>query len=441
MPQLSTGIMPTSIKTDPPGICHLLEIPLEIRDEIYRLLLTTTPCTHLASTGTALEFNLSKNILLASKRISVEASRVLLEENDFIVLKVTGLNLQLDNIPAFDVIPEHRVPNPVLRIEIQHVGERTVREENCATTVITTPEGLQPIITALWKLKKTGANSNIPYRTTFPYYPKDLSLSLTLNINKASVSRCKALKSGLLQPWELLHGIGKLSLVGDIEDSLRMHLENSMLQGPFHAEVASSLTKYHLLGQENKLQGNFSAAKWYWTIFEDYWRHLGVLRRDPIMEHEMKDSNSKDWNQLWIISKRMYYEAKLGIIYTFLRQSRYKEAILETRKVRYEGIWPLIDIEYTMSSFWQGKFRLCEAFAYTALGKSKDGDASRLEAAAHLRCHKEFGSADYGNVYKVSLFKRLEFSIDRELVNQHEVRPHDTEKEKRSIWDWLDIPE
>jgi hypothetical protein len=102
----------SSVDEEPSGVCHFLRLPLEIRDKIYRVLLTTPYCIQLSSTKTSLKFCLSTDILLANKQISTEATRVLWKENDFIILKLNGLNLSLKDVPVFKLLSEDSVEMP-----------------------------------------------------------------------------------------------------------------------------------------------------------------------------------------------------------------------------------------------------------------------------------------------------------------------------------------
>jgi hypothetical protein len=95
-------------------------------------------------------------------------------------------------------------------------------------------------------------------------YPSDLSIVLSFNV-KGSV-RCDALRKLVLKPWERLHGMKELALIGDIGDTMRQHLRKSMLEGPFLSEFDVTMTEYHSMGQRETLQKNFSVAQWWWTI-------------------------------------------------------------------------------------------------------------------------------------------------------------------------------
>jgi hypothetical protein len=69
MAHLCARMNEQSIDIDPLGVCHFQRVPLEIRDEIYQIFLTTPYCTKFISTGTALEFRISRTIFIVSKQI------------------------------------------------------------------------------------------------------------------------------------------------------------------------------------------------------------------------------------------------------------------------------------------------------------------------------------------------------------------------------------
>jgi hypothetical protein len=164
-----------------PGTCHFLNLSLELRDFIYSMLLTTPYCTTLddgvyltypwdviepSSDGRAWRFHLQTAILLVNKQISAEATRVLYQGNDFILLKDTGMNLWISSIPQFErlthspvkpvlletgtnlwfdgipqieLLPLFKI-DPVLRVEVTVTG---VEVSEYSQYLVTTPEGLR----------------------------------------------------------------------------------------------------------------------------------------------------------------------------------------------------------------------------------------------------------------------------------------------------------
>lgn len=298
MDSLSSGQLAGPIEAEPPEDCYFLTIPLEIREAIYRLLLTTPYCTHLNPTGKSLEFRFSTNIILANKQVSVEAKRVFLEENDFIILYVSGLDILIRDIPVFNFIDQCKGLKPMLQVHVEYVGRWPQRPMQGVSTFITTPDGLQPIISVLWELRRSNPEFDIDCPCHNPgnnigcicdnpdIYPSNLKISMKFKVK--SLARCEALRNSALRPWDRLHGVRQLILVGDIGDSMHRHLKTFMLKGPFPTELVLNLREYHAKGQTEMIQRNYRAARWSLTLFDRYWKHLGLLWSDASIEHEMK---------------------------------------------------------------------------------------------------------------------------------------------------------
>jgi hypothetical protein len=239
-----------------------LKLSLELRDIIYKMLLTTPYCTDLArqeilSTpyGTNIEsgrrfwkFHLHTDILLVNKQISAEATRILYQGNDFVLLKIVGISLWLGWVPAFAYLPENKITSPVLRIEfsvddvsdveddlsnieddisdvendVTHVEEDATHVEDDAAHVeddaahveddashfedsishvedddsqslLTTSEGLKSIIEVLWSLGDANSGS-IHFQM----------LRLTLDFNLKAASQYRVLSELLIRPWETI---------------------------------------------------------------------------------------------------------------------------------------------------------------------------------------------------------------------------------------------
>jgi hypothetical protein len=459
MARFPSKITERSIEVAPSAVCHFLRIPLEIRDEIYKMLLTTPYCTTLGP-NEILEFQPSMNTLRANKKISAEATRVFLEQNDFVILKVVGLTrLPLEDVPAFRFLAEAKITHPILRVKVESVHEsrhRDVKITGIPITLITTPEGLQPIITTLWKLERTRPDHIDRSQgsiASVPCYPSDLNISLSFDV-KASV-RSTAMKKLVLKPWELLHGIVNLALAGNIGDSLRQRLRKSMLEGPFPAEVAVTLTGFHTMGQKAMLQKNYTVARCWWTLYEDYCRHLSHLMTDLSSEQELGNDDNNSWIELLFQSKRMYYQGRLGTTMTYLQQSRYEEAVMTAVEARCERSLLTYHPD-TLSVFLEAKFFLCEALAYTALGEIEAG-VHRLSLAASLFYWCAANSTSVATTSNTLQMwaETLRISINREFVKLN--LPHRCNTmpnlkieacmdypagmEERSFWEWLHLPE
>jgi hypothetical protein len=429
------------------------------------MLLTTPYCTDIASTGTSLEFTFCKEILQVNKQIFVEATRVLLEENDFVTLKVTGMDLDLKDVPTFrNLAEEHgdcirlssgypkgfrgtelKIMKPVLRVEVVDVVTPYSSEE--PFTLITTPEGIQPIITALWRLKENVLK-------IIMVRPSHLSLSL--HFNDIAPARRGILRKILMEPWERFHGINKLALTGNIGDNMWRHLEISMLEEPIPTAVISRLRKYYSLAKKEMMQQNYSAAQWYCTLFEGYYQHLGLLKVDFSGPRNMKDPNDQHWNDVWTESKTMFFQEQLGLMKTYLRQLRYGDIVSSAIKRHNEVVHPWIVTNYSVNPVLTAKFQLCEILAHTALGEIYKG-LEKLPLVARGLAGSSLYNAAGGQdrcLVTEDLLKILLKAINMELSNlnsRYRREPLELAKEStsrdwqvernRTFWEWLDIPE
>jgi hypothetical protein len=446
--------MPTPRKT-PDKVCHFLRLPLETRDAIYRLLLTTPFCTDITEQGISLEFTLCTELLKVNKQIAVEATRVLLKDNVFIELRLTGLELghetalgfsDLDlgfgKAPFFRQLIRDKVQDPVLRAGVEFLRQDSPHHNRNTFTITTTAEGIEYLVSRLWREENYDAEA-----------PQLSGLSISLDFKaKASVRR-EDLANRVLKPWEKLHGIQQLSLTGDIGDCMRQHLERSMLEGPCPAEVLSILGEYHSLGEHEMLQENYKAAQWWWMIFDKYWIQLGILRTDASRPYDLQDDNNPLWNDVWVKGKKMYFKGISRLVKTLLYQEEYEEAMVGAKEARYEWSIPLIDIEYTVSPILQAKFDMVDAFAYTALEQIEEGLKSLTSAAKILSSNDIYKDNNIANSIE-DITEALSDSIAMELDKLDSLyrseQPMETERSPsrtsqvestRSFWEWLDLPE
>jgi hypothetical protein len=301
-----------------PRVCHLLKLPLELRDLIYRMLLTTPYCTQFSTTkgyplGPVLEFHLHTEILLVSKQISAEATRILHQGNDFILLKTSGLKLSLDQVPKFKLPSKNRIPRPLLRIEIS-VADCSRVEVCNFKTLITTPERLPAIICAIWKIEYDNPRGSAVHQR---------NLSLTLDFNLKAQAKYEALSDLLLKPWDMVSGLQKLELRGDIKEPMRERLEKSIVIGPFPSEVAARLKEHHYLAERQFQQKNYDVAQWRWHLLGKYWGYLfnlitNRMPRSRIIERRGFKDVLRD-------SLPMVFEGRLMLIKACLYQSKYRD--------------------------------------------------------------------------------------------------------------------
>jgi hypothetical protein len=159
-----------------------LSVSLEIRDMIYKLLLTTAHCTDVHPTRRIVKLRLHTAILFVNKQISAESARVLRDENHFIIFSIHTIDptqTLLLEIPKFRWLPDDKLKNPLLRVVVDAADE-TIRGEQ-THTCITTPDGLQSIIGTIWGIARYQCPS-IDIGRKFHHADLKVSLEFSLKV-------------------------------------------------------------------------------------------------------------------------------------------------------------------------------------------------------------------------------------------------------------------
>jgi hypothetical protein len=287
------------------------------------MLLTTPYCTYTQLTSIwqpCLKFNLQTAILLVNKQISAEAARIMYERSDFIILKATGIPgncLSLSLVPTFGLRSEDRITSPVLQIELA-VVEGSFPDATAQQTLITTPEGLQPIISAIRMLGHYHNHGSVYNRDSI-HSGMHPELSLTLNFNLKAKTRYESLSDLLLEPWDKVHGFKELVLKGDIKEPMRKRLEKYNLDGPSSSEVVARLREYHALAEQKCEQKDYNAAQWCWTLLDQYRNDL----------HDLAIYGSRGFvacqngKNVYVVLKEVrhvYYEGRFKLVIAYLCQ-------------------------------------------------------------------------------------------------------------------------
>jgi hypothetical protein len=337
------------------------------------MLLTTRYCTytHSSSRKPRLEFNLQTAILSVNRQISEEATRILHHANEFVIFKATGIKLHLDLVPTLKLIPENETTNPLLRIELTVAGS-SVDEADDQRYVVTTLEGLQPIISAIWDLEYVSPRPVTLLRTRLHHG----DLRLTLGFNIQALARYECLSKLALKPWDQVNGLKKLVLTGSIKKPMREHLEKHILEGPFPSEVAALLVEYHSLVDRNLDQKDFVAAEWWWTIIDDYWTFLLNLHPCRLGGRKMCYKGSDLWHVLRELVP-MYFEGKMNLIIACFRLSKYEDGAGYAASALY-AVNPTCGwaahFGYKLDPLMHAKFYMCFRMPGLALGRSAGRD-------------------------------------------------------------------
>jgi hypothetical protein len=441
-----------AVKARSPVTGHLLNLPLELRDIIYGMLLTTPYCTTDFDSieGIGPQFHLETAILLVNKQISVESTRILYEGNNFIFLKVIGIDCTLSRVPAFKLLSENKITSPVLRIEFAAADASHVEMDN-PQSLITAPEGLPSIIRALWGQieRNVGFPDNwIPYG----------DLRMTIDFNPKSASRYQDLSELVLRPWDQVN-VKELVLKGDIKEPMREHLMKSNMEGPFPNDVAAHFEAYSSMAEKEFEQENYDAAVWWWISYHFYWYYISRLR--PYSLGGRRKCEEDDG--LCDILKNSYHippEKHLMLAKACLRRFKYKEALIYA----YNAIahpemdqWEVRRFGPKLNAVIVTKLCLSCSLASVALEKTGNGMWHLEQAAEAVEDSGGFGNLDMADMNVPELIEDLKKTVDNELIRLESSRrcgrkkPLSLERRtgpawqvgvvQRSFWEWMELPE
>jgi hypothetical protein len=298
------------------------KIPLEIRDDIYKMLLTTLYCADVDSTGQRLEFDLHTEIIYVNKAISAEGLRVFYEENRFVAIKVSGFNLYLGDVPSFRRLSEHKIENYLLQVGVSVAEEKQLFQFPIrVVTRITTIHGLQSFIGTIWNLEKIGGGG--PH-VIGNIYNEDLKFHFKFNLKVTA--RYEVLSDLVLKPWERVNGVKEVEWLGDIPMPMVRRLERHMLYGPSPRGLIETLEQSRLLSECNYRRQDYNDAPWRWKVFFEYWYYLHLLDPQVLGGCDIYEPGSPIW-QAVRMSLLTNLEGLLGYWRKSFSQLRYQDLV------------------------------------------------------------------------------------------------------------------
>jgi hypothetical protein len=417
-----------------------LKLPFELRDCIYRMLLTTQyayieeqlpndsawPCKG--------KFDIRPSILLANKQIYMEANKVLYTGNDFAVFKFfdpkSAHNPWKSYIPAFQRLSEKRVTNPKLRIVIKPVDVRT-SWRSAWVTIVTTAEGIPSIIFALWSRA-----------SDYDFYQP---MTLALKFHHDAQPRYQFVLEQFTSPWTHIHGFRRVTLTGDISKKMIRDIRESIAHRPRENELVDYMEQFNRKAEEYFDRGDFAAAKHQWVFMQGYWSFNFVLRisykSSPIAPSRA---------QIFEIAAKLAAHAKLRVIMLHITNQEYERAWSEAANllrctVKNYGT----DLE----PMFKAKIHLCRLFSMAAYCHLERLQLAALHSA--VTCLRQ--SSLFANGEFEELRNEVRWGIDNSLIRlgtrhrccrteiarpQFEGGPDWVVRPAyRSFWEWLELPE
>jgi hypothetical protein len=479
----SKPVLATNVANAP---SPFLKLPLEIRETIYRMLLTTCYTytetlqgkitrsgnrQTLAKTTSPVSigrFNLSPTILQVSKQISSEATRILYRANEFIIVKIEPTpSLGFIDIPAeyeyddfwqdlqsrhleafrnfseFRMLPQGKVPNPALKATIATLSGSQECTESWLTLIIT-PEVMPRFFSALWNYSRhTGG-----LRDCF----------LALDFCNRNPSRHGFLNEKILKIWDQMCGFGELRLTGNTDEVIGIHLKQHMASGPSVDNIVSYMEMFQSIAENSYSSNDFATAYLYWYYLQRYWAHHLELERHAISSPFFSQPPQTRLGEALNITAYKVGVAAFGILKIWLHFRNYNLALKIAKSpdigLKKNGIFSWGFGQYTcISPILRAKFAFCSALALIAQGLYEDGNGFIRQGIYLIRGHSDlYARRKYDDV-----FNEICKAIDNELIEresrwrcgrQEKVGPKKeggADWQLRTgclpFWDWLEILE
>jgi hypothetical protein len=425
-----------------------LELPREIRDLIYCLLLVHTDIRSqkYGQKKSITYFALHSAIIYTSHQVYLEAKEIFFSDTEFVIFKVRAdvFSPCTDNIPIFRNLAENKITKPVFKATITKFGEDELLDAEWMT-LITTPEGIINIVEYVWR--------RFTEVSTFGH-----DLHLTLKYYNNFPSRRSRLVEQLLLPWDQVQGFKRVKFIGDIGTDMYTHLREYMGKGPPVHTIPSTLDALVIKADKYYEQKQYHLAKAYYTAGETY-SNFRFIRLNRLEQSER--------SALFDALFPSYLKTKLGALKVGLRlRTDYlgvaqasdalkvllKDAIQRTRRpVGSPG-------QYRINPEFCVKVAICRTMARLALGRDKTADELQTELhywmedstfATKPRAQDFYPNwtnvypqlKHAGDDYLEELGKRPTHFSPAMLSSKHWPKNGNPNSQFRTFWEWLEHPE
>jgi len=328
-----------------PTTSAFLQLPREIRDDIYRRLLTIT----LTLDAPGERYHLHPAILRASKQISSEAQMVLHNENDLVLFELDRLGSMdwaaIERIPHINKLRNNQqVPITALRIAIAD------RHPTVAGTamdqplrLLTGPEGIWPLIECFWQI---GIRSDL--FGVVPLHAK----SITLTFLSRVLFKGAELQELLLQPFNHVQGFHPVSIQG-ANPAFAESLARQMTFGPTSDQAIDMIQNDVAAAEKMYRNGNYNE-----TLAR--WDKLSIYRLWIVMQVTSPLYHADDFWETMQFPSQEACRMILGPVKALLHMGDYDRAV----EMADDGLeLEVVDLEPSARSVLMGKLDLIAGMA------------------------------------------------------------------------------
>jgi hypothetical protein len=418
-----------------PQVFRFLSLPAEIRNAIYRMLLTT-PYTYVDGDRISY-FQRSPPIWLANKQLADEATKVLYDENEFVTVAMTAgpsalrsLSLPIfSDVPIFHNLRPEQIAKPVLKIRIDK-QEENPGGSRTQINFVTGTQGIFQVIQAIWSVMMcSDLGDNKRY------------MSLKLDFQNKVSSRQKDFVHDVLDPWTQLHDIREVSLAGNISEGILSNLAQSITSVPQPENVTRWIGAHQCKIEDCLRRKDYPAARSMWRHLRSHWFYYHFLNRKLSSEAEVLQ------HALYTPVSSLV-DCSLAVAKSYIHQQLYGGAsqvvgwVLDLMACKH-----FKSLHHPLNPVLVAKYHLCCSLTRIVWRSASVFDSLNKAVTGMLQS-KHYKNEDPGamlNELYRSIGDYLSTLESPELEGivflEREAGVNEKPVQCRTFWEWLDVPE
>ena len=161
------------------------------------------------------------------------------------------------------MLPQAKVPNPVLKATIATLSGSQEFTESWLTLIIT-PEVMPRFFSALWNYSRHSEGLGDCF--------------LALDFCNRNPSRHGFLNEKIMKIWDQMYGFGELRLTGNTDEVVGNQIKQHMVSGPSEDNIVSYMEMFQSIAENSYNRNDFATAYLYWHYLQRYWYYQMRLK-------------------------------------------------------------------------------------------------------------------------------------------------------------------
>ncbi|MCJ1247334.1 hypothetical protein MMC30_004548 [Trapelia coarctata] len=362
----------------------LMKLPREIRDTIYRYLLSTTytfvedePGPRVVVTddyplhgeNPLQRYNFHPEILRVNRQIGAEAGEMLYEENGLIVIELdaylSSYTLET-SLPQLTGVAPYKV-KPSLTVTLKgHSGSEEPEEYETGTILVTGRECLGTLVECLWQM-------------LFCFHGQ---LGLTLAVNPKDPRRHKE----LLEPFQQVQRLRDFAITGTTDQSLVGPLRKAISSTPPPESVKALIDHLSSSCLKAYRQQRYNLARIFGCRLGKYESYIQEIMPRWYDLGPLDEPLCNAYNSTYAHRVQAGWKSALACLHLedYRTASKMASQARSEDSLQYRDIWTYHTSTYQQDVVLQAKMDVCSAMARFALN-DRNGKWDLISAVKTLR--------------------------------------------------------